>query len=319
MGSGWESASPQAEQQHEDLPHDEMIEKYRQAGTIASTILKKLNELAVVGTKLLDLCLTADKMIEEAGAIPAFPLNTSLNEEAAHFTCNLDETRLIKKGDVLKLDVGVQLDGYIADTAFTKDFGSGHADLVKATKEATDTVLDVIRPGTNTQDLGKLIEEIIRGYDLNPVRDLSGHSLRRYSLHAGKSVPLVAGRSGSRVEEGEAFAVETFASTGPGESKADINRVQIYRIIPARRSVRSRAARQIKKIGLRNFFGLPFARRNLEAEMDSGSINLGCRELLREGLLQEYHTLVDEPGSFVSQHEHTLLVGADGAEVTTRW
>ena len=316
---GWESLVPSdAHLEFEDLSHDEMIAHYEKAGKLAAKILKALNEKAVVGAKLIDLALLADKMIADAGAEPAFPLNISINEEAAHFTPNMDEKRKIRKGDVVKLDVGVQFEGYIADTAFTKALGEGHADLIKATEEATQTVIDVIRPGTNTRDLGQLVEEIIRGYDLNPVKDLSGHSIRRYNLHAGKSVPLIAGRSGSTVEEGDVFAIETFASTGPGESRPDVNRVQIFRVVPIRRAIRSKAARQIKQIGLKAYHGLPCAYRWLEQRLDAGSLRMGMRELGREGLLQEYHTLIDQPGSFISQNEHTILI-SDHATPTTLW
>ena len=315
----WEAPPSTPYKDSEELSFEEKREKHLLAGKTAVSILKKLNEECVVGAKLLDLTLMADKMIEDAGLLPAFPLNISINEEAAHYTCDLEDRRAFKKGDVVKFDVGVQADGYIADTAFTKDLSKKNSDLVKATEEATQAVIDVIRPGTNTQQLGALIEDIIRGYDLNPVRDLAGHSIERYSLHAGKSVPMVGGRKGEIVVEGDAFAVETFASTGPGESRPDYNRIPIYRVLPIKRPIRSKAGKAVKKIGLKIFYGLPIAKRWLDIRLTPSITNFGIRELLKVGVIHEYQVLVDRPGSYVSQKEHTMLIGSDGAEVMTNW
>ena len=302
---------------YEDVSEEEKEEKLRKAGDVAKKILDTLREKAKPGVKAIELCQLADKMIKDAGIKPGFPLNVSINHVAAHYTSPIDDTLVLKKGDVVKFDIGTQVDGFIADTAITVDLGK-NPDLVKASKEATETAIELIRPGTDTRNLGAIIEEIITGYGFKPVINLSGHTVERFVVHGQKTVPLTAKKGGSIVEEGDVFAIETFASTGAGEVRGDPTRINIFRASPVTPKVRSAAARKIYKIASEEFQGLPFAERWLYDYLPKREIVLGMRELKRvEGIIG-YNVLVEiDKNALVSQHEHTLIVTSDGPKVTT--
>ena len=300
-----------------EVNEEEVEKKLFEAGQVAKEILQALKEMVKPGIKVLDLCLAADKMIKEKGLKPSFPLNVSINHVAAHYTSPPDDQLVIQKGDVVKLDLGTHVDGFIADTALTVDLGK-NPDLVKASIEATEAATDLIRPGTNTRDLGAIIEDIITGYDLRPIVNLSGHLVERYVVHGHKTVPLTGKKGGDIVEEGDIFAIETFASTGSGEIRADPTRINIFRASSFPVKIRSTAARKVYKVAAEEFSGLPFAERWLYDHLSKREILLGMRELRRvEGIIG-YNVLVEtDKEALVSQHEHTMIITSDGAKVTT--
>lgn len=292
-------------------------EKYRRAGKIASQVREEIAPLIMVGARAFDLCEKAEARIIELGGGIAFPTNVSINEVAAHYTSPQDDETEIKDGDIVKLDLGVHIDGYIADTAVTTTFNPELDQLVEASREALNKALAVIRPKTNSKDLGKIIEDTIRGYGYRPIRDLSGHQLDEYLLHGSKSLPNIAVPHGSPLEEGEAYALETFATTGSG-SVHETGQYLIFSLNPTRTPLRNRGARDIVRLVAREFKSLPFSRRYLTKHIPKLSLTLGLRELINKGVLRKYSVLADIKGSRVAQTEHTFLVTKDGIEVTTK-
>jgi len=263
-----------------------------------------------VEASLLEVVEAVESRVREEGAGLAFPLNLSLNEDAAHDTATPGDTRTFRKGDMVKLDLGVQLDGYIADTAATVDLGD-HPLLVEASREALEAAIGRVRPGVTTGELGAVIQQEIEGRGYRPVANLTGHGLDRYRIHAPPTIPNIAIQGGAVLQEGMAFAIEPFASTGTG-MVSDAPRIQIFQQI-AEKPVRLAAAREIlARVKDRN--GLPFARRWL----DGSRVEIGLATLVRAAVLHAYPVLHDRPGSLVSQAEHTLIVTAEGALVTTR-
>jgi methionyl aminopeptidase len=291
-------------------------EKYRQAGKIASQVRDEIASTIEVGARAYDLCEAAEARILELGGGVAFPTNISINEVAAHYSSpEIDET-VIKEGDIVKLDVGVHIDGFIADTALTICFNPELEKLVEASREALNKALELVKPKANSKDLGRVIEETIRGYGYRPIRDLSGHQLEEYVLHGPKSLPNIAVPHGVVLEEGEAYALETFASTGTG-SVHDTGQYLIFSLQPVRKPLRNRGARDIVRLVAREFKSLPFSRRYLSKHIPKLSLALGLRELTMKSVLRRYSVLADSKGSRVSQAEHTFLVTKDGAEITT--
>ena len=307
----------EVEEEVEEVKEETPLEKYKKAGEVAKSILIKLNEIVKPGIKALDLCETADKMIADAGMKPAFPLNVAINNHAAHYACTWEDELIIKEGDVVKLDVGVHHDGYIADTAFTVAFDDVHKDLIKASKEATETAVKVIRVGGYTGKLGDLIANIIEGYGFTTVKDLSGHLLMQYRVHGPKTIPNVSGRKGNLVLQDEAFAIETFATTGSGDSHQDRTKLNIVRLAEGRFPLRTDAAKQVRRLLDKEYFRLPVATRWIYKEIGTAKAKMGIRELIQAGALYQYHVLADNAGSFVSQHEHTVYMTPEGPIQTT--
>ncbi|MCK9580729.1 MAG: type II methionyl aminopeptidase [Methanoregula sp.] len=290
--------------------NDEIFEKYREAGTIASTILKDGAREIREGASYLELVESIESRVRDEGAALAFPLNVSLNEDAAHDTASVGDTRIFKRNDVVKLDLGVEVDGYIADTATTIDLGDNSL-LLQASEAALDAAIRTIQPGIIAGNLGAAIQREIESRGYRPIANLTGHGLDQYVLHRSPSIPNIGNMSGPVLEEGMVFAIEPFATTGSGHV-GEKTRKEIYSQISTR-PVRIPAARTIIE-SIKDRKGLPFSRRWLPER----KLDIALPSLIRSGVLHEYPVLADIPGSLVSQHEHTVIVTADGCIVTTR-
>jgi methionyl aminopeptidase len=290
--------------------NDEILEKYQHAGRIAAAILKDGARGIREGVSYLELVDTIETRVHEEGAGLAFPLNVSLNEDAAHDTASAGDTRVFSRGDVVKLDLGVQIDGYIADTATTVDLGTNSL-LLQASEAALESAIRAVKPGVTAGVLGAAIQKEIEGRGYRPIANLTGHGLDKYVLHRSPTIPNVANMSGTILEEGMVFAIEPFATTGSGRV-GEKSRREIYSQI-SRKPVRTPSARTILE-SVKERTGLPFARRWLpDRKMD-----IALPTLVRSGILHVYPVLADIPGARVSQHEHTVIVTADGCIVTTR-
>jgi len=289
---------------------DEIFDKYMQAGLIAAKILRDGAKEIRIGTPYLDIVESVESQVTEEGAALAFPLNLSLNEDAAHDTASSGDTRILAKGDVAKLDLGVQVDGYIADTATTVDLGTNSI-LVEASRQALEAAISRIRPGVPVGDLGMAVQAEIETRGYRPISNLTGHGLDQYVLHRSPTIPNIGIKGGVILEEGMVFAIEPFASTGSGHVTEKTRREIYSRISP--KPVRIPAGRAILE-QIKDRHGLPFARRWLNEKR----IDLALSTLLRSQVLHVYPVLSDIPGSLVSQAEHTVIVTADGCVVTTR-
>ena len=289
---------------------EDVFEKYRDAGVLAAKILRSSSQRIRIGASYLDLVESIEEQVKEEGAELAFPLNLSLNEDAAHDTASPGDVRVFTKGDVAKLDLGVQLDGYIADTATTIDLGNNSL-LLEASEQALESALKLVRPGATSGELGAAIQKEIESRGYRPISNLTGHGLDRYILHRQPTIPNVGISGGVVLEEGMVFAIEPFATTGSGYV-GEKARKEIYSQV-SQKPVRIPAARTILK-KVKDRHGLPFARRWLNEK----KLDITLPALVRSQVLHVYPVLSDIPGSLVSQHEHTVIVTSDGCIVTTR-
>jgi methionyl aminopeptidase len=274
---------------------DEVLDHYRSAGRIAAVILEDGARMIRIGASFLEVVETIEARVMEEGAGLAFPLNLSLNEDAAHDTASAGDERVFAAGDLAKLDLGVHVDGYIADTATTVDHGNNPL-LVEASGQALDKAIARVRPGVTVGELGTAIQYEIERRGFRPVSNLTGHGLGRYAIHCPPTIPNVGNPGGTVLEEGMVFAIEPFATTGAGRV-GEKTRKEIYQQV-GNRPVRIPAGRGVME-QIRNRCGLPFARRWL----DGKKTELALPTLVRSGNLRVYPVLADVAGSLVSQHE----------------
>jgi methionyl aminopeptidase len=288
---------------------DEAYDNYQEAGRIAREILKKGSGMIKTGGSIRDIVVEIEEMVHMTGAGLAFPLNLSLNEDAAHDTASLDDDRIFTQGDVVKLDLGVHLDGYIADTATTVDLGDNGL-LLEASQSALESAISLVKPGVMVRDLGEAIQKEIETRGFRPVINLTGHGLKRYTIHAPPTIPNFLSPGGGKLESGMVFAIEPFATTGSGRV-SDKARVEIFSQVGIK-PVRLAPARKILE-RVRERRGMPFARRWIQVEKK----DFALATLVSQGIVRPYPVLADIPGSLVSQHEHTLIVTDDGVIVIT--
>jgi methionyl aminopeptidase len=291
-----------------DLTGEE-YEKYREAGEILSTVLEEAAQRIEVGANLLDVAEFAEERTRELGGGIAFPTNISLNEEASHATPGADDDATFGE-DVVCLDVGVHVDGYIADAATTVDL-RGVPELVEASETALEAALDAVEAGVHTGEVGAAIEAAIDEYDYNPIVNLSGHGLGEYDAHTGPNVPNRAVDSGVELEAGMVLAIEPFATTGSGKVGEGAEE-EIFELLETK-NVRDRRARDLQDTIDAEFGRLPFATRWLDGRRASMSL----RRLKAANAIKGYPVLKEDDGELVSQAEHTVIVTEDGCEITT--
>ncbi len=293
----------------------EELEKYRGAGKILAEVREQVRPMVKSGASLLDIAETAENLIVEKGAKPAFPCNVSLNEIAAHYSPPDGDDTVIKEGDMVKVDIGAHLDGYISDTAFTVATGE-KVEIVQVVEKALEAAIAAVKPGIDVGEIGKVVEETATAAGLKPIRNLTGHSLARWNLHAGITIPNVGGKTGQTLNVGDALAIEPFVTDGTGYV-ADRRQLYIFRHMrdmPTRLRMSRELLRNIK----REYNGLPFAERWLAKRMSKLRLELTLRELVGIAALWPYYVLAERAGGKVAQAEHTVIVTESGCEVTTR-
>ncbi|MES3516494.1 MAG: type II methionyl aminopeptidase [Natronomonas sp.] len=288
----------------------EKYEKHREAGEILATVRAETVERIEVGASHLEVAEYAEDRIRELGGEPAFPLNISVDEEAAHGTPGPDDDDTFGE-ELINIDIGVHIDGWIADSAITIDL-SGHPELVEASEAALEAALEIVEPGVETGEIGAEIESVIDGYGYNPVVNLTGHGVDHWEQHTSPNIPNRAVSQGVELQVGDTVAIEPFATDGSGKV-SEGSEEEIY-ALDREGSVRDRSARQALEQITEQFKTLPFARRWLETSRGK----MALRRLERQGIVHGYPVLKEDDGFFVSQAEHTVIVTEDGCEVITR-
>jgi methionyl aminopeptidase len=289
---------------------EEQYEKHREAGEILAEVRDEAAERVDVDVAHLEVAEWAEERIRELGGEPAFPVNISVDHEAAHATPGVDDDATFGE-EMINLDIGVHVDGWLADTAITVDL-SGHDELAEASAAALDAALETIEPGVHTGEIGAEIEATIDGYGFNPVVNLTGHGLGHWQQHTEPNIPNRAVDTGTELDVGDVVAIEPFATDGSGKVSEGVSE-EIF-ALERERSVRNRQARQALDQITEQFRTLPFATRWL----DVGRASMTVRRLKQQGVLHGYPVLQEDEGSLVSQKEHTVIVIEGGCEVTTR-
>ncbi|MFB6165194.1 MAG: type II methionyl aminopeptidase [Haloarculaceae archaeon] len=293
-----------------DLDAEE-YEKHREAGEILARVRNEAAERVEVGASHLEVAEWAEERIRELGGEPAFPVNISVDEEAAHATPSVGDDSTFGE-EMVNLDIGVHVDGWLADTAVTVDL-SGHDDLAEAPAAALDAALEMIEPGVETGDIGAVIEETIDGYGYNPVVNLTGHGLGHWQQHTPPNIPNRAVDQGVELSVGDVVAIEPFATDGGGKVREG-SEEEIFALEAEGGSIRDRSARQALEQITEEFKTLPFATRWLDVSRAS----MALRRLKQQNILHGYPVLKEEDGQLVSQKEHTIIVTEDGCEITTQ-
>jgi methionyl aminopeptidase len=289
-------------------PGSEAYKKYVEAGEILQEVMAEAADRVEVGAKQLDVANFAEERIRELGGEPAFPVNISVDEEASHAAPGADDDTEFGE-EMVCLDVGVHVDGHIADAATTVDL-SGNPELVEAAEEALDAAVEAVEPGVHTGEIGAEIEDVIEAYGYNPVVNLTGHGVEVYDAHTGPNVPNRGLESGTELQVGDVLAIEPFATDGGGKVTEGSD-TEIYEVV-GDGNVRDRRARQLLD-DLEQYDGLPFAARWL----DGSRAEMSLRRLVMADVVRSYPVLKEEDGALVSQDEHTLIVTEDGCTVTT--
>ncbi|MBI2142508.1 type II methionyl aminopeptidase [Candidatus Woesearchaeota archaeon] len=294
---------------------EEEIEKWKQAGRASAQALEYGLSLVKKGASVLEVCDKVDAKIFELGAKPSFPSQVSLNDVAAHF-CPEQEDKIILDAQLVKLDVGACVGGFLGDTAATVDLSGGNSGLVNASRAALDAAVKVVAPGVKLREIGSVIKGTISSYGFSPVVNLSGHGIGKFQVHAAPTIPNFDNGDDTELYDGQIIAIEPFATTGEGAIYESSN-PSVF-MMAADKPIRDAASRQVLA-EIRNYEGLPFTTRWLTRKFPAFKVGFALRQLSSLGIIQQFPPLVEKRHGLVSQAEHTVLVMEKPAVLTSTW
>lgn len=293
------------------------LQDYINAGKIASEVRENARRKNHVGSTLEEICNSIEKEIMNKGAKCAFPVNVSLNEIAAHYTAEPNDKITVKDTDLLKIDLGVQISGYIADTAVTVCYDPKYDFLVQAAEAALREAMSIIKVGAKSSDVGKTIENTTKQMGGIPIANLSGHSLEQYTIHAGKSVPNIWSIGSFSFQSTEAYACEPFVTTSDGSGFVREGKIRnIFSLVTRKRTKDDDANKMIDFIW-QKFNMLPFALRWFIPEYDEKTARELLERLIKYKVVRSYPILVEANEQRVAQAEHTFIPQENSVLVTT--
>ncbi|MDD5499659.1 MAG: type II methionyl aminopeptidase [Candidatus Nanoarchaeia archaeon] len=292
------------------------INDFLKAGKITSIAREFAKKKIAKGVNIYEYVKSIEKKIESSGGKLAFPVNVSINEFAAHDTAKYLGPEEFSESQVVKVDIGASVNGYLGDTAFTAEIGSSkYSKLISASNEALNNAIEIIKPGIKHCEIGRIIHKTIKSHGFNPIFNLGGHGLSKFNLHANIFIPNYDNGDSNKFFSGQMIALEPFATNGAGRV-SDTSVSKIYSL-DKKKPVRMDSTRKVLKYIDENFNSLPFADYHLLIKFTPSQVSIALKEMLRLGILHSYPQLKEVSGGIVSQTEHSLLINENGAVVST--
>lgn len=303
------------------------LNNYRNAASVHKNIRLLLKDYIKPGIKLIDICEFIENNIRnslsnEVNNGIAFPVGVSLNNIAAHWTPQKNDTTVLTENDVLKVDFGTHIDGNIIDSAFTYAYDDKFNPLKEASKEAVYNVIKNIGVGSRISELGGIASEIVNSYEielenklipLKPINNIYGHSIEQWKIHGNKYIyPLKTNNTGV-IEENDVLAIEIYVSTGCGTTIMDSNSNHFMLKEKYNSSnLKLKKSRELLNYIKSNFKTLAFTQRYFN---DIKSVDIGLKELFNNQIINSYPPLVEPlDNSYISQFEHTIHVSEKNTE-----
>ena len=293
------------------------FDDYIQAGKIAGEVRENVRKTDWVGKTVFEICEHVESEIKKRGAKCAFPVNTSINEVAAHYTAEPNDPLTIKDDDLVKIDLGAQINGHIADTAVTVCYNAEFDSMVQTAELSLSNAMSMMKVGVKSSDVGRTIEKTIKQMGFLPIANLSGHSLDQYTIHAGKSVPNIWSIGSFTFNENQAFACEPFVTTGEGLGFVHEGKIKNIFALSSRKKTKDKDADKMLDYIWQNFNLLPFALRWLTTEWEEKEARRLLEVLVKKKAVHAYPILVEGNGQRVTQAEHTFIPNETGVTITT--
>lgn len=288
-------------------------EKIIKAGKIASEVREYAKGFIKKNMPLLEIAEKIENKIIELGGKPAFPTNLSINNIAAHYTPSYDDENIAS--GILKVDLGVHIEGWLADTAFSLDLENNkeNQELIKASEKALENAIKITKQNISLNKIGKEIENTIESEKFSPIINLSGHSMENYELHSGITIPNIDDNKEIALKDG-LYAIEPFATTGSG--KVHDGKLSGIYVLVDEKNTRSPIAREVLKFIQDEYQTLPFCSRWIVKKLGQKAL-FGLKQLEDQGNLHHFPQLVEVPKCKVSQAEHTILIKDKEVIITT--
>jgi methionyl aminopeptidase len=299
------------------LYDQEALQKFRESGRILREAREEMRSYVRENMPIIEVCEKSEALIRAKGGKPAFPTNVSIDEVAAHYTSPPGDKSTIPPNSVVKVDMGVHVDGYVTDTAFTACFNPEYRTMTEAAEAALKAAIENIQGDVSPSKIGGIIENTITNRGFKPINNLTGHSVGRYIIHAGTSIPNVHQITFGKLKAGELYAIEPFVTVHEAVGAVeDSPQKTIFRLIKPK-AAKTPAAKQLVKFIEENFHTLPFAERWLQNVLPKPQYTAAFKELLTTKAVMGYSVFVEISKKPVAQAEHTVLIKEDGCDVLT--
>lgn len=296
---------------------EDELKKFRDAGKIASEVRRWVEGFVKEGMKIIDVCEAVETEIKKRGGEPAFPCNVDINDVGAHYTSPPNDKTVIPENSIVKIDIGVHIDGYVADTATTICFNYEFLNLKEAVEAALEVALKTVKAGVKVSSIGGVIQTTIERYGLKTIRNLTGHEISRFMIHGGIHIPNVSSLNSYRIEAGKVYAIEPFATTADGEGEVEENGIGfIYRVLKEK-PPKNREERFLFENLKKNFNTLPFALRWAVKVSSIKNFQELFNRLIKTRHIFGYPILIEKRRKPIAQAEHTIIVLEDDIEVIT--
>lgn len=288
------------------------------AGKIASETREIVKKHNLINLNILEICDFVENEIKHLGGELAFPCNVSLNEVAAHYTAGLDDNeKLIIDGDLVTIDLGVHVNGYIADTATTISYNSDYDELNQAAEESLKSAIKAVKTDVSVGEIGRSISDTAELYGFKPITNLTGHSIGQYIIHDGLSIPNIWIPGTPRLKVGAIYAIEPFLTLQDGDGTViDGGKPRIFTLISRKKTGNKQVDSLIDKIwnDRRN---LPFTPRWYLSLFEKDELKQVINDLVKKKIIKGYNVLVEKKGKYVSQFEHTITPTDTGVIMIT--
>lgn len=290
------------------LESPEIKNKFKEAGKIGKLALQKALSEIEPNRTFIQVAEAVEKEIMDLGGKPSFPVNLSVDNEAAHFTPAYNDKKVFRTGDVVKVDIGASIDGCLSDNAATIEVGESgkYSDLIDSTREALQKAISSVRPGQQVRTIGRAINEVISSYGFKPVKNLGGHGIGIYDLHSAPFIPNYDDSNGYALKAGTVIAIEPFASTGIG---------MIHNGPGGNIYIWSAPKADETNTVYKSFNTIPFAGRWLHDLVPDHTAYI--KTMLKKKLISQFAILKEHRGAMIAQSEHTIIIENDGITVTT--
>jgi len=326
------SDEPEEENEEEsnDLNKADIVTKYRTAGTIANDVVAAVVAAVKPGIKAVELCALGDNMVEEAVSKiynkkpkgdekkiekgSAFPTCVSVNNCVGHYSPLVSEDKIVlQEGDIVKIDLGVHVDGYIAVVAHTVMCGADaegrKADVVQAAWQAAELAQRMFKDGATNEEITGMISKVGESYNCTPVEGVLSHQMKKHVIDANK---VIIGKASPEqqvqkctIEKNDVFAIDIVMSTGDGKPKQSELRTTVHkRNLAEKYSLKMKASRSFFSEVNQRFPTMPFTLR----AGDERNWRMGVVECVKHELFTEYPVLLEKEGVFVAQYKFTIML-----------
>uniref|UniRef100_H2N0W2 Proliferation-associated 2G4, a n=1 Tax=Oryzias latipes TaxID=8090 RepID=H2N0W2_ORYLA len=310
------------DEQEQTIAEDLVVTKYKMGGDIANQTLRLVMEAAKPGVSVISLCEKGDAYImAETGKLLRWT-DISVNNCVCHFSpLKSDPDYTLKDGDLVKIDLGVHVDGFIANVAHSFVVGEQpatgrKADVIKAAHLCAEAALRLVKPGNQNTQVTEAWNKIAQSFKCTPIEGMLSHQLKQHIIDGEKTIiqnPTDQQRKDhekAEFEVHEVYAVDVLISTGEGKARDSGLRTTIYKRDPSKQyGLKMKTSRTFFSEVERRFDAMPFTLRALE---DEAKARLGVVECTKHELLQPFSVLHEKEGEFVAQFKFTVLLMANG-------